>query len=152
MVTAMTDGDIDTDSAAYLLVFRETTPERYEEMSVDERRAALERWNAWCDELAAEGRLQAGNTLAPEGREVSRAGGTRAVANTLDGPFAEAKELIGGYLLLTAASLEEATTIAEGCPNLPYGMEVEVRPVAAACHLARSLGWATMRGPAARVV
>lgn len=152
MATTIADDEIDTTSASYLLVFRESTPERYEEMTFEERRAALERWNAWCDGLAAQGRVQAGNTLAPEGRVVSRAGGTRvapsAVGRAVDGPFAEAKELIGGYLLLTAASLEEATSIAEGCPNLPYGMEVEVRPVAAACHLARSLGWETMRGPA----
>jgi hypothetical protein len=131
-----------------MLVFRESTPERYEAMTTAERRAALERWNAWCDELAAEGRVQAGNTLAPEGRVVSRAGGARAVAPAVDGPFAEAKELIGGYLLLAAASLDEATAIAEQCPNLQYGMIVEVRPIAAACHLARSLGWETMRGPA----
>lgn len=170
MATAMTDSGIEATSS-YLLVFRETTPERYEEMSCEERRAALARWNAWCDGLLAEGRLQAGNTLAPEGRVVSRAGGTRAVVSAaehaaeriagraaghttgraVDGPFAEAKELIGGYILLHAGSLEEAVAIAEGCPNLPYGMEVEVRPVAQACHLARSLGWATMRGPATEV-
>lgn len=156
MATATAGGETEATSSAYLLVFRETTPERYEAMSHEERRAALERWNAWCDKLLAEGRLQAGNTLAPEGRVVSRAGGTREVAGgaarAVDGPFTEAKELIGGYILLTAASLDEAVEIAEGCPNLPYGMEVEVRPVAQACHLARSLGWETMRGPAAKVV
>jgi hypothetical protein len=147
----MTDSGIEATSS-YLLVFRETTPERYEEMSHEERRAALERWNAWCDGLLAEGRLQAGNTLAPEGRVVSREGGVRAVGSAVDGPFAEAKELIGGYILLRASSLEEAVAIAEQCPSLPYGMEVEVRPVAEACHLARSLGWATMRGAAAPAV
>lgn len=144
MATAIAGGDTEATMSEYLLIFRETTPERYTEMTYEERRAALERWNAWCDELVAQGRLQAGNTLAPEGRVVSRASGTRVV----DGPFAEAKELIGGYILLRAASLEEAVSIAEGNPNLLYGMEVEVRPVAQACHLARSLGWATMRGPA----
>jgi hypothetical protein len=135
-----------TAAPAFLLLFTESTPERYEAMSHEERRSALERWNEWCDTLAAEGKLRGGNTLAPEGRVVSRAGGTRAV----DGPFAEAKELIGGYFLLEVESLEEATAIAEQCPNLPYGMVVEVRPVAQACHLARSLGWQTMRGEAAQ--
>lgn len=154
MATAV-DDVVDTTSPAYLLVFRETTPECYSEMTYEERRAALERWNAWCEELVTQGRLQAGNTLAPEGRVVSRAGGTQGIGTAsgrpVDGPFAEAKELIGGYILLSASSLEEAVAIAEGCPNLPYGMEVEVRPVAQACHLARSLGWATMRGAAAQV-
>lgn len=133
-----------TSSSPYLLIFRESSPERYEAMSPEQRRHALEQRNAWCDGLAARGRLQHGNTLAPEGRLVSSAGGTRAV----DGPFAEAKELIGGYFLLTASSLDEATAIAEQCPNLPYGTVVEIRPIAQACHLARSLGWETMREPA----
>jgi hypothetical protein len=129
------------ETSTYLFIFRETTPERYEALSREERMRALARWNAWCDELAAQGRLRAGNTLQPEGRVVAGTG-------TTDGPFAEAKEVIGGYLLLEAASLDEATEIARQCPNLPYGMVIEVRPIAQACHLARSLGWATMRGPA----
>ncbi|HEX7051220.1 MAG TPA: YciI family protein [Longimicrobiales bacterium] len=132
-----------TTPSAYLLIFRETTPERYEAMSPEELRAALDRWNAWCDGLASQGKLQAGNTLAPEGRVIRGAGGKGVV----DGPFAETKELIGGYILLEAASLDEALALARQCPNLEYGMTVEVRPVAQACHLARALGWETMRGP-----
>ena len=130
-------------TSSYLLVFRETTPERYEAMSRDELRDALLRWNAWCDELAAKGALRAGNTLQPEGRVVTAAPGA-----AVDGPFTEAKEMIGGYLLLEAGSMAEATAIAEACPNLRYGMSVEVRPVGARCHLARVLGWPTMREPA----
>ena len=132
------------DSSSYLLIFRETALESYEAMSEEELRSALDRWNGWCDRLAAEGRLQSGHPLEDVGRVVSSAGKAKPV----DGPFAETKELIGGYFLLTAESLDEATAIAEQCPNLPYGMTVEVRPVAGACHLARSLGWETMREPA----
>lgn len=128
-------------SPAYLLIFRESTPERYEAMSVDERREALRRWNAWCDKLAAQGKLLSGNPLLPEGRVISRA----RPGGGVDGPFAEAKEMIGGYFLLSAASLDEATAIAEQSPNLPYGMTIEVRPVAGGCHLARSLGLRGMR-------
>ncbi len=148
MTINVATGVEDTDTAGYLLIFRESAPERYAAMTPEERRQALQRWNDWCDELAAQGRLQHGNTLAPAGRVVSSARVTCAV----DGPFAEAKELIGGYILLTAASLDEATALAEQCPSLPYGMTVEVRPVAQACHLAGSLGWATMRGPAEQQV
>lgn len=130
-------------AATHMLIFRESTPERYDAMTVAERREALDRWNAWCDALAEGGSLQAGNTLAPEGRIVAGAGSRRVV----DGPFAEAREVVGGYFLLAASGIEEATAIAEQCPLLPYGMVLEVRPVAGACHLARSLGWTTMRGP-----
>ncbi len=128
---------------SYLLIFRESTPERYEAMTREERRRALADWNAWCDKLAAEGKLQDGHPLFPEGRMVSRARTGRG----MDGPFAEAKEMIGGYFFLHADSMDEATAIAEGSPNLPYGQTVEVRPVAQGCHLARSLGLRGMREP-----
>ena len=135
---------MNADSSAYMLIFRESTPEAYEEMTMQQRREHLDRWNAWCDDLAAQGRLRHGHPLAPEGRVVSAARGKQAI----DGPFAETKELVGGYFLLTATNLEEATELAQGCPLLPFGMTVEVRPVAGGCHLARSLGWETMREPA----
>lgn len=133
-------------SSAYLFLFRETAPERYEAMSTEQRREALRKWNAWTDELAAQGRLQSGNPLLPEGRVVA-ARDRRA----LDGPFTEAKELIGGYFLLHAASLDEAEALARRCPSLEHGMEVEVRPVAGGCHLARSLGLQGMREEPAAV-
>jgi len=56
-----------------------------------------------------------------------------------DGPFAESKEAIGGYFLLDVASLDDAVAIAQECPGLPYGIRVEVRPVAAECPLASEL-------------
>ncbi|HEV2131293.1 MAG TPA: YciI family protein [Longimicrobiaceae bacterium] len=133
-----------TGSASYLLIFRESTPDSYEAMSPEELRQSLDAWNGWCDSLAARGKLQSGQPLAPGGRLVSK--GTRP--QVLDGPFAEAKELIGGYFLVTAADLDEATALAEECPLLQYGMTVEVRPVAPVCHLAVALGWETMREPA----
>jgi hypothetical protein len=48
-----------------------------------------------------------------------------------DGPYAEGKEVIGGYFFLTVADLDEATAIAQQCPGLPLGLSVEVRPVVA---------------------
>lgn len=136
---------MDTAQETYMFVFRETTPERYARMSVDERRGALEEWNRWCERLDAEGRLLSGHPLHDRGRVIASAGSARA----LDGPFSEAKEVIGGYFLVAARDLEDAATVAEGCPNLRHGATVEVRPVAPACHLARSLGWETMQGPTA---
>ena len=133
-----------TTDDSYLLLVRDTTPEVYEAMSPDERRKALDRWNAWVDGMAAKGKLRDGQPLQSGGRLVSGARGERVT----DGPFAEAKELVGGYFLLADTTLEEATAIARQCPLLPHGMTVEIRPVAAACHLATSLGWETMRGPA----
>lgn len=129
-------------SPAYMLIFRDAPPEVYEAMTDEQRAQSLQRWNDWYDALAARGQLQHGHPLDPQGRVVSGARGERVV----DGPFAEAKEFVGGYFLITADSLDEATDIAQQCPNLPYGMTVEVRPVAGGCHLAKSLGFETMRG------
>ena len=133
-----------TTDSSYLLLVRDTTPEVYEKMSADERRQALDRWNAWVDGMTARGKLRDGQPLKDAARLVAGSRGERVT----DGPFAEAKELVGGYFLLADTTLEEATAIARQCPLLPHGMTVEVRPIAAACHLATSLGWETMRGPA----
>jgi hypothetical protein len=135
---------MDTGSSAYLFIFRESTPEAYDAMSPEQRRQSMQEWNDWCDRLAGQGRLQLGHPLEPQGRVVAAARARRVV----DGPFVEAKELVGGFLMVTADDLDEATSLAEECPNLRHGLTIEVRPVAAACHLARSLGWETMREPA----
>ena len=71
-----------------------------------------------------------------------------ANARVIDGPYAEAKEAVAGYFFLMVSGLEKATEIAQRCPNLKYGMLVEVRPVAGACILARSLGQQTMKAAA----
>jgi hypothetical protein len=47
-----------------------------------------------------------------------------------DGPYAEGKEIIGGYFFLTVADIDEATAIAKHCPGLSVGLTVEIRPVA----------------------
>jgi hypothetical protein len=130
-----------TTTSNYMLIFRESTPERYAAMSADERRERLRDWNAWCDRLAAQGTLLSGHPLEDAGRVVS----AKRVKGGMDGPFTEAKELIGGFFIVSAESLDAAEAIARQSPNLAYGMTVEVRPVAQACHLARSLGMTGMR-------
>ncbi len=131
--------------SSYLLLVRETRPESYEAMSAEERRRSLDDWNAWVDRMTASGKLLVANPLESGARMVSGRRGEHVV----DGPFAEAKELVAGFFLLTDTSLDEVTSIARECPNLPNGMTVEIRQVAGACHLARSIGWETMKGPAA---
>jgi hypothetical protein len=46
-----------------------------------------------------------------------------------DGPFAEGKEEVGGYIMISAASLDEASELAKGCPVLLGGGSVEVRMI-----------------------
>jgi hypothetical protein len=130
-----------TTTAPFMLIFRDATPEKYQAMSAQQRQQLLNNWNAWYDDLAETGKASHGHPLETAGRVVSGDRGERVI----DGPYAEAKEAIAGYFFLNVADLDEATAIAQRCPNLPHGMLVEVRPVAGACHLAHSLGQQTMK-------
>ncbi|CAM0999387.1 YCII-related domain-containing protein [Rhodanobacter sp. Root179] len=90
--------------------------------SHEDIQAAIDRFYAWHDRLVGEGRMRAGQRLAREGKVVSRQG-------ALDGPFAEAKEVVGGYWLILAGSLDEAAAIAAENPCLDYGLMFEIRPI-----------------------
>lgn len=109
-----------------MLIFRGT--DWYKGLSPEQMQQVADRWMAWFNGLKEEGKCVAGNPLEREGKIVS--GKSRAVS---DGPFAEAKETIGGYFLLKVTTLDEAVAIAQQCPGLPYGIRVEVRPVAGEC-------------------
>jgi hypothetical protein len=132
-----------TSASAFMLIIHDAPQATYDALPPEERRESMQRWNGWVDGMAAEGKLVDGHPLEAARRIVS---GARS-ARVRDGPFAETKELVGGYFLLTDISLDEATSIALRCPSLRHGMTVEIRPIAGACHVARSLGWETMREP-----
>jgi hypothetical protein len=113
----------------YMLIFRGT--DWYAGLSPEEMQQISDRWMAWLKRLTDQGKAIGANPLEPTGKIVAGKNG-RVVS---DGPFAESKETIGGYFLLTVNSVEEAVAIAQECPGLSYGIRVEVRPVAAACPL-----------------
>jgi hypothetical protein len=100
------------------------TEEQYEDGPQPEDVAAMTKYN---DELAKAGALLALDGLqAPtKGARVSFAGGTPRVT---DGPFAEAKEVIGGYWLIQVKSKQEAVEWASRCPA-NEGDVIEVRQV-----------------------
>jgi len=119
----------------YMLIFRGT--DWYRGLSPEQMQQVADHWMAWFNGLKEEGKCIAGNPLEREGRIVS--GKNRVVS---DGPFAESKETIGGYFLLNVDSMEEAVTIAQQCPGLPFGIRVEVRPVAAECPMVEEVATA----------
>ena len=110
----------------YLIIFRGT--DWYKGLSPEQMQQVADNWMAWFNRLKDEGKCAGGNPLEREGKIVS--GKNKVVS---DGPFAESKETIGGYFLLTVPSMDEAVTIAQQCPGLPYGIRVEVRPIAPQC-------------------
>jgi hypothetical protein len=91
----------------------------------EESQQIMQKWMAWFKELTASGNLKdGGQPLEAEGKVVRDKGRT-----VTDGPFAEAKDLVGGYTLVEAASLAQASDLAKGCPILERGGAVEVRPI-----------------------
>jgi hypothetical protein len=89
-----------------------------------EMQALRKKWENWAGGIAAQGKMAGkGLRLSMEGK-VLRAGGV-----ITDGPFVEIKEKLGSFILVKAESLEEATTLAHGCPALESGGSVEIRPV-----------------------
>jgi len=82
---------------------------------------------AFAEDLKKQGKLRAVESLAGDERGVRvqvRGGRTR----TVDGPFTEAKEMVGGFFLLDCADMDEAKALAERCPAAAWAT-VEVRPV-----------------------
>ena len=114
-------------TSEYLFLFRGTDWDR--SMSPAEMEQTMSRFLAWFERLSADGALKAGQPLTNDARIVSGRNG-RAVT---DGPFAESKEAVGGYFLITAASLDDAVGIARQCPMLEFGVDLEVRPIATEC-------------------
>ena len=103
-----------------------------------------EKWMAWFKGLMASGQAIDGNPLEKDGKIVSGKNG-KIVS---DGPFAESKEAIGGYLMLKVDSMDEAVAIAKQCPGLDYGLRVEVRPVAERCALLKKTSEAQLAATA----
>ena len=95
------------------------------EGSPEQMQQVLQKWMAWFKDLADKGHLK------DRGQPLDRAGKVvkGAQKTVTDGPFAEAKDVIGGYTLIEARDLDEAVELSKGCPILQREGAVEVRPV-----------------------
>jgi hypothetical protein len=90
--------------------------------SPQEIQAAIDAFYDWHARLVVEGKFQPGQRLAAAAKLVTRTG-------IVDGPFAESKEVVGGYWFVRARSLEEAARIAADNPCLACGLAFEIRPI-----------------------
>ncbi len=109
-----------------MLIFRNAGPDTHSHLTPEQRKAMAKQWNDWFEGLAAAGKVEHARPLELGGRVVAGPAGERVT----DGPYAEGKEVIGGYFFLTVADMDEATRIAKQCPGLALGLTVEIRPVA----------------------
>ncbi len=95
------------------------------QMSPEQMQQNMDAWFAWINDLRSKGHFEAGEPLHSEGKVLS---GTKGQTVT-DGPYAEGKEEVGGYLVVSAKDLEHATELAKGCPIFRNDGTVEVRPI-----------------------
>ena len=117
----------ETRTGEYMLLFR--GPHWDRGLTPDQLQQAMDKVMAWFEGLNEGGKIKSAQPLGAQGGTISGTNG-RFV---LDGPFAESKEAVGGYLVLHAANLNEAVEIARSMPTLSYGVSVEVRPILAEC-------------------
>jgi hypothetical protein len=113
----------------YMLLYR--SDDWYNRLSREELRKLMDQNKAWIERLTAQGKAKPGRALERTGAIVS----SRNDRFVTDGPFAESKEAIGGYLVLDVETIEEAIAIAQTIPGLAYGGSIEVRPIAEECPL-----------------
>ena len=91
------------------------------DMSPEELQQITSRYRAWMQKVSATGqKLRDG-----EGRVVVRRDGGTSVT---DGPFAESREIIGGYFAIEANDYDEAVKLAGDCPHLDFG-SIEIRAI-----------------------
>jgi hypothetical protein len=110
----------------FMLIFHGAAQDEqdFADMAPEAMQAELQKWNTWIGGIAAQGKLISSEGLVPSGKMLTGAG--RVLT---DGPYTEGKEIVGGYLLLKAGSLDEAVELSHGCPVLETNGKVEVRPV-----------------------
>jgi hypothetical protein len=106
----------------FALVFRQPGS-AFRKREPEEMDALQKKWDAWAGGIAAEGKYETSVRLGVGGN-VLKPGGV-----ITDGPFVEIREILGGVMIVHAESLEEATTLAHGCPALDSGGSIEIRPL-----------------------
>lgn len=89
------------------------------QMSPTDMQAVILKYRQWFDQLRATGRVQLSRKLRDEGGKQVRMERGRMVAS--DGPFAEAKDVISGVFVVSAASYDEVQGLLQGCPHFEYG-------------------------------
>ena len=106
----------------FLLLFRRDFTSADAQPSAQDLQNLMKKWQHWLGGIAAQNKLvETGNRLASEGKVV------HAGDRVTDGPYAEIKEALGGYSIIRAETLDEATELAKGCPVTLIGGTVEVR-------------------------
>jgi hypothetical protein len=92
--------------------------------SPEDMQAHMQKWMVWMESLGKRGIFVAGEPLHTTGKQVN--GKKKELT---DGPFIEAKEMVGGYLIVNAKDIDEAVEISKGCPIFDMDGKLEVRQI-----------------------
>lgn len=95
------------------------------DISPDEIQAIIQRYVAWKERVQARRQMDGHKLTDGEGRVLRGPVGSPKVT---DGPYAEAREVIGGLFIVDAASYEEVVELSKDCPHLDFGT-IEIREV-----------------------
>lgn len=111
--------------AKFMLILHET-PGNWTSLTPEQMQRTVEKYTAWANKMRESGRASGSNKLTEEGgRIITR---RRGELNVVDGPYSEAKEVVGGYFVIQAADYNEAVQLCRDCPHLEFG-RIEVRQV-----------------------
>jgi len=105
----------------YLLLFRGGA--NPEDMSPEQMKTTMNNWMTWMKGLKKREQMTSGQPLQDGGKLLSGHKGGKVA------PFRDTPDSIGGYLLIKAKTLSEATKIAKGCPIFNNGGSVELRSI-----------------------
>lgn len=107
----------------FMLIFHSDLSKEHQ-ASPEEMQAGMARWMAWIDKLAQAGKYVSGEPLLPGGKLIK--GSLKGVT---DGPYAEGKEVVGGYFIINAENYDEAIALCAGYPDFDSGGSIQVRQV-----------------------
>ncbi len=108
----------------FVLLFRHPDFTGLSKSSPQEMQVLQKKWMDWSGQIREQGKLaNAGMRLAHEGKVLKPNG------VITDGPFAEIKEILGSFIVVKAENIDDALTLAHGCPILESGGSVEIRPL-----------------------
>jgi hypothetical protein len=97
------------------------------DISPAQMQSVIAEYGAWASKMATAGRLKGGQKLKDEGgKQVSMASGKMRV---VDGPYAEAREVISGYFVIEADSYAHAVELVQDHPHLKYSRKIDIREV-----------------------
>lgn len=98
----------------------------FAQLSPTDMQAVIQKYSDWVGKLSAAGRLESGKKLKDDGGQLLRYDKGRMVVS--QGPYAEARDMVGGFFMINASSYDDARSLLSDCPHFDFGW-VELREV-----------------------